>query len=391
MCTQFGWPKPSGPHAVGTAAWQVVDARRIDPFAADAAAAGPGGLRTLMVNAWFPSAMAEAARLGGTVGFPEGGVLYPRPAFTLLSRQQPLPDTLRQLVALHRLPGAALNQITHLTTFARPDAAPAAGPWPVLLFSHGYGLENALSSSHLMETLASHGYWVLSVSHPGESLATLFPDGRLVALDFDNPRLNLTQRLAEIRAEGEPWGALAAESLALWTADMRAVLDDLERLNAPGVNQPYAGLLDLSRVGAVGVGLGGSAALALAADDSRVRAVASLDGRWSPALTELGQAAGAWPVINQPVLALGRGGPTPPGATALTLKGANPLHFTGAALWFPLLSQLADFEAGSVYRYLHALNAYPLAFFNRHLRGEAAPLLDGPAAQYPEVLFVAPQ
>jgi len=385
MCTQFGWPKPSGPHLVGTAAWQVVDARRIDPFAAGAADAGPGGLRALMVNAWFPTEAAEAGRLGGTVGFPEGGVLYPRPPFTLLGRQGPLPNTLRQLVAHHRLPGAALNQITHLTTFARPDAPPAAGPWPLVLFSHGYGLENALSSSYLMETLASHGYWVLSVSHPGESLATLYPDGRLVALDFDNPRLNLAARLAQIRAEAEPWGELAAESLALWTADLRAVLDDLERLNAPGLNQSYAGLLDLSRIGAFGVGLGGSAALALAADDGRVRAVASLDGRWSPT------AAGAWPVISQPVLALGRGGPTPPAALALTLtlKGAQPLHFTGAALWFPLVAQLADFEAGSVYRYQQALNAYPLAFFNRHLRGQAAPLLDGPAAEYPEVEFPA--
>jgi hypothetical protein len=382
MCTSFGWPKPEGPHLVGTSAWQVVDALRIDPWAASAAA-GPRGLRAVMVNAWYPTTAAEASRLGGTVGFPEGGVLYPRPAFTLLARQEPLPNTLRQLAAQHGLPGAALSQVTHLTTYARAGAPLAAGPWPVLLFSHGYGLENAMTNSYLLETLASHGYVVLSVSHPGESLATIFPDGRLRALDFDDPRLNLAARLAEVRTEGGPWGELAAESLALWTADLKTVLDDLERLNTPGPDKAWAGQLDLSRVGALGIGLGGSAALALAADDARVRAVASLDGRWSPS------AAGAWPTINQPVLALGRGGPTPPGATALTLRGAQPLHFTGVALWFPILSQLADFEAGPVYRYQHALNAYALAFFNRHLRGEAAPLLDGPAAEHPDVEFAA--
>lgn len=383
MCTLFGWPKPKGPHLVGTTAWSIVDPLRPDPWAASAADSGPGGLRALMVNAWYPTASAEGARLSGAVGFPEAGVLYPRPSFTLLARQDPLPATLRFLAARHGLPGAALSQVTHLATYARPDAPPAAGPWPVVVFSHGYGLENAVSSSYLMEALASHGYVVLSVSHPGESLATIYPDGRLAALDVDNPRLNYAARLAEVQAEGAAWGPLAAESLALWTADLKTVLDDLERLNAPGPDATWTGQLDLSQIGLCGVGLGGSAALALAADDGRVRAVVSLDGRWAPS------AAGAYPVLSRPVLALGRGGPTPPGALALTLRGARPLHFTGAALWFPLLAQLADFDSGPVYRYQQALNAYTLAFFERHLRAQPAPLLAGPAPEHPEVLFAA--
>lgn len=33
------------------------------------------------------------------------------------------------------------------------------------------------------------------------------------------------------------------------------------------------------------------------------------------------------------------------------------------------------------------INAYSLAFFDRHLKGQPAALLGGPAEQYPEVLF----
>jgi hypothetical protein len=33
------------------------------------------------------------------------------------------------------------------------------------------------------------------------------------------------------------------------------------------------------------------------------------------------------------------------------------------------------------------VNAYTLAFFDRHLKGQPAALLDGPAAHYPEVIF----
>jgi hypothetical protein len=32
-------------------------------------------------------------------------------------------------------------------------------------------------------------------------------------------------------------------------------------------------------------------------------------------------------------------------------------------------------------------NVYVLTFFDKHLRGMAAPLLDGPSPDYPEVVF----
>ncbi len=33
------------------------------------------------------------------------------------------------------------------------------------------------------------------------------------------------------------------------------------------------------------------------------------------------------------------------------------------------------------------VNAYSLAFFDRYLKSETSPLLNGPSKQYPEVLF----
>jgi hypothetical protein len=34
-------------------------------------------------------------------------------------------------------------------------------------------------------------------------------------------------------------------------------------------------------------------------------------------------------------------------------------------------------------------NVYTLAFFDKHLKGLAAPLLDGPSPDYPEVVFAS--
>ena len=80
------------------------------------------------------------------------------------------------------------------------SVAAAAAPFPVLVFSHAYWLESATSHSYLMEELASHGYVVASLSHPYESLTTVFPDGRLVGLDLANPTIDAEQRFAQIAA-----------------------------------------------------------------------------------------------------------------------------------------------------------------------------------------------
>jgi hypothetical protein len=374
-------------------AWHFVDPLRADLFATESTNAGPSGRREVLAVVWYPAAAAEGkAGLGGTVAFPEGGVCYPRPPFTLLSQQGTLPRTLRRLVEHHRLPGAALSQITHLVSYAVPEALPSieGAPWPVLLYSHGFGLENALSSSYQMEDLASHGYVVVSVAHPSESLATVFPDGRLVALDVDNPRLDFEARLAEIGAGADEWGPLASQSLDLWTEDLRFMLQEMARHNAAAVDNPLGplgGLLDLARVGAWGVGFGGSAAAELCMREPRCRAAASLGGRLAPRL------ASALPAIERPLLvASGDDGPDGSAggqpAYALKLSGARPLHFSGVAIWFPVLAQLADFEAGPVYRYQRAINAYLLAFFGQHLLGEAAALLAGRAAAFPEAMIV---
>jgi predicted dienelactone hydrolase len=371
MCNLFGWPKPTGPFPVGTTAWNFVDPLRADPFAREGEA-GPAGLRAVMVNVWYPAqASPGAKRLSGTVGFPEGGLAYPRPPLTLLTRAGALPDTLKWLVEHYKLPGAVLHQVTHLNTFALPEAIPAAGDerWPVLLFSHGYGLENAVSDSYLTESLASHGYVVVSVSHPGESLATVFPDGRVVTLDIDHPRLDLAARLDEIESGSGPWGERATQSLDLWAADLGFVLDELQRLNTPSLDNPLTGLagrLDLEHVGVAGIGFGGTAALEFAARDARIRAATSMGGRVVPGSTSLGERPSMF-ISNQTPSAPADWSPT----HTFTLHGAKPLHFTGAALWFPQLEQVADFEGGNVYAHYKQLNAAALAFFDRSLKAQA--------------------
>ena len=67
------------------------------------------------------------------------------------------------------------------------------------------------------------------------------------------------------------------------------------------------------------------------------------------------------------------------------------LNFTDASNWTPLASHLNLTGSIDGQRAHDIINAYSLAFFERHLMGREAKLLDGPSEQYPEVLFESRQ
>jgi hypothetical protein len=63
------------------------------------------------------------------------------------------------------LSDATVDQWARIVSPVQVDAAPAAGPFPVLLFSHGWSSRSASSSIWLSE-VASHGFVVVGVDHP---------------------------------------------------------------------------------------------------------------------------------------------------------------------------------------------------------------------------------
>ena len=385
MCTLFGWPKPTGPFKVGLTTWLINDPTRLEPFHS-----GSTAPRKFMAHVWYPAQPGpKDDPLGGNVAFPEAGVWHPRPAVTLVMRQDPLPGTLRGLIQRFKLPGLAYNQVTFARTHVYPEApvADAAAPFPVLVFSHDYWLECATSHSYLMEELASHGYAVASLSHPYESLATVFPDGRVLGLDLANARIDSERRFAQLDALAHERSPLMEASLQLWAADTHCLLDEIEKRSAAGSGDALAGRLDVTRLGVLGVGFGGSVAGQVCRNETRCAAGINIDGPQVP----LGDVADH--PLQQPFMFVTsqahQGMNTPIFEQAqkavyqVTLRGARPLDLSGAALWFPLLAELADFDGGQAYQAQRSLNDYCLAFFDRHLLGLAAPRLE--AASTPEV------
>jgi predicted dienelactone hydrolase len=82
-----------------------------------------------------------------------------------------------------------LGTLASIDSPARRNATPAAGSWPLVVFSHGYG-GIRFQSYFLTEHLASHGFVVVAPDHPGNTLtdfAQLGDDAATAQSAIDRP------------------------------------------------------------------------------------------------------------------------------------------------------------------------------------------------------------
>ncbi|WP_064749564.1 alpha/beta hydrolase family protein [Lysobacter antibioticus] len=228
-------PPPRGPYAVGSQVFRWADPRR-----GEAATDDPNDRRNLIVQAWYPAAAGGAP---------------PPPYLDGLGR---LPSR------VSFIPSLAMQRFGRIDTHARRQAPPlvSARPWPVVLFSPGYGASRGFYSG-LLADLASRGFVVLAVDHPYEASVTELADGRLATqverfLPDDPGQLRYMSLQLEVRAD-----------------DLRGVLDRVESGAGLGA---LSACLDRDRIAAIGHSFGGAAAVAAAMSDPRLRAAANLDG-----------------------------------------------------------------------------------------------------------------
>lgn len=347
-------PEPTGRYPAGVTSLWLTDTSRPDPWAAGMSA------RELMVSLWYPAASSDGPRAP-----------YMTPA------EAELQFTSRGIT------GVSPGLLSTTRTNAAVDAAPAGlqGAAPLVVLSPGFTNSRSVLTA-LAEDLASHGYVVAGIDHTYESFATAFPDGRIA-----------TCLARERRRGGEGfWEKLVAGR----AADAAFVLDELTGANPAW---PGAVLIDPSVVAMAGHSVGGAAALAAMAADSRIRAGLDMDGALPVPIP--GQS------LPRPFLFLGKESNYTPGSggSAATWE-RDWKRLTGWKRWlvvadavhasFTDLGLLADqggIDVGAGLpgtRSLDITRAYVRAFFDQHLRGIPQSLLDQPSPHFPEVTFCSP-
>jgi dienelactone hydrolase len=349
-----------------TCYWQ--DDARLEPLTDD-----PADKRQLRVDIWYPaqpSSDAAAAAYCSDLAAIEGYLGFER---------------------------AILGKIkTH--TLVAPPLVASGQRLPLAVFSPGNG-NNGIQYTAFAEDLVSHGYVVVTVDHPFQSLAIAYPDGHVVtprnpspeAKDHETALLQYRQRVA-VRVD-----------------DMRFVLDQLDRLDRGELDKRFAGRLDLDRVAATGHSLGGVAATAACLEDARFKAAVNMDGHQN-SLPFLPDDAGR--ILAQPFLELTDGNPKPTdkqlaamkttreefeqriaeqerkvdelmqtipgGSYRVTIPGIGHQAFSDVALWLP-----AKLE--QPHHRVRIIRDYFRAFLDKTLGGKTDTLFDAKESPYAEV------
>ncbi|MCM3039640.1 dienelactone hydrolase family protein [Paenibacillus motobuensis] len=166
------------------------------------------------------------------------------------------------------LPQLFLTSLGQARTHAVQHAAlsNAEASYPVIIFSHGFrGFEG--QNMFQVEQLVSHGYIVAGINHTYDSMASIFPDGRVALFDsVKNPE-----------SEIEPLEKMDKTN-EVWVNDARFVLDQLEELATDDPDQRFKGRMDMSRVGMFGHSFGGATTVQILLSDPRVLAGINMDG-----------------------------------------------------------------------------------------------------------------
>ncbi|RSS70744.1 alpha/beta hydrolase [Streptomyces sp. WAC06614] len=343
-------PRPTGPLAVGRDSLHLVDRSRKDPWV-------PTADRELMLSLFYPARPRT--------GTPSSYMTVPE-ATTLLAQWPGVGDRVTP------------EQVAATRTYAREDARPQAGRYPLVVLSPGFTVPRTTLTA-LAEDLASRGYVVAAVDHAYESAGTSFPGDRLLsclACEQVRPTQDY-RRVSDGRAK-----------------DIAFVLD---RLTGPGAVWRHSRLIDPRHIGMAGHSIGGASAASTMAADRRVDAGVNMDGTFFTPVPESG-------LNGRPFMMLG-GDPAlwPPGSeepswsTAwtrldgwkrwLTVTGTGHFAFTDTPYLGDQLGMTDPDSPLSGTRSVQITRAYVGAFFAQHLKHSPQPLLTGPSPAHPEVVF----
>jgi len=382
----FRLPEPTGPYAVGTRYAYWIDKGRPDTYTSD-----QNDYREVSVQIWYP------AELTGN----EVPIRYMRK------------EASRAFAEFENAPSPLIDQFSLVRTHAYLNAgvAQTGTPFPVITYS-----PSGLMSGHmaLFEELASHGYVIVCIGHPYWNPFVYGADGEVLPFDGQNEYYRAwwaeesptvkeakaqitvaTTTEAQERAhrrhnELKP---IAISDLRMWAGDIGFVLDELARLNSG--SGFLAGTLDLERVGIMGFSNGGAAAGQFCVTDTRCKAGINLTGFMYGDIVDMN--------LVQPFMFLNEEElwckdcyvndlfykRAQSSAYQIKIRGARHVSFGDWCLFGGLLYDLSGEAPINGNRMAKIQNVYTLAFFDKHLRGLAAPLLDGPSAGYPEVVFAS--
>lgn len=243
------------------------------------------------------------------------------------------------------------------------------GTYPLVVFDHGaFGIKNSNYSVYL--ELASHGYVVCSIDHPGQSFYTVSEDGTTAILNREY--LNEVMNSNSASFTSEEYLNLIAKWMDVRVGNMNFTLDTIiNYVKHENLSIPY-GLIDTNKIGLFGHSMGGATSVWVGGERRDIDAVINIDGPYfseiyaDTATDEIRATGNTYdiPILNiysdQVWVQLQDGKETGvyaankiskkicPESFDLYLKGAKHLTLTDLALTSPFLTYMLNGEKTTI-------------------------------------------
>lgn len=374
----FALPRPSGPYAIGSGTYHWTDASRPEVFSS-----APRTNRELMVQIWYP-----ADRRTSPAPYVDDA--------TVLSAA---------LARLHGMPVFLFDHLRHVKTSASASVPVSTKrpSYPVLIFLEGITGYRQMNMFQV-EELVSQGYIVVAIDQPYVAASVVFPGGRAVAGLSKNQMDPLIQQSISSSAQVPTLNGRRFSSgiIPYLARDVSFAIDMLTALDGSTTLNILRGRLDLDSIGIFGVSLGGIVVGEACRLEPRLRACLVMDAPMpsTVSLSGLGQ-PGMWITRDSDTMQSEGWAKADimqhqqtMGSTFnrsrsvgyfVQVPGMFHANLTDVPLFSPLTSQLGITGPIDGQRAHAIVNAYSLEFFDRHLRGRSAPLLDRRDTRFPEV------
>ena len=357
-------PTPSGPYQAGTLIYELTDNSRREIYS------GKDEARRFMIQVWYPSETSSSDERAPWMA--DAKIFAPAIAAYIN-----MPSFFLDHLALVKMPA-----------YQESKVAKSTGPYPVILFSHGWNGFNAQNTSQALE-LASHGYIVIGIQHTYGAVISVFPDGTVAK---NNP---------SALPEGAPTEEYETAAHILsdqWAGDLGYTLDFMQLQNNDSTG-PFNDLLDLNLVGVYGHSTDGGAAIQFCGTDTRCKSLLGMDPFMRPVSYEVIDNGITQPSFfmfsqrwkddvgsrNNELFNLFYPGVKEP-LGVISIDGTAHYDFSDLPLLSPLAPQLGLKGPINGKRVTTIVNDYLLSFFDMTLKGESSTsLFESQSQKYEEV------
>ena len=358
--------KPMGKYAIGTVSYWVTDPDREEIFITDKHQA-----RQIPIQVWYPAENTTHPDYAPYI-----------PEVTKVSKA---------ISELLHIPKALLYplQFKRSNALVKAPVNKGKAQYPILLYLTGLYGHRCISTFQIQE-LVSQGYIVVGIDCPMAVALATFPDGSTLK---SLPRTIIDPMLNESLTEENPLLSYKGKTfegglIAYFAKDVSRVIDFLTTVNTNDPNHLLYNKLNLDRLGAFGVSLGGIIVSEASWKDPRIKANLIMESRIPLKIAQTGlrvptmvitrpaeamrterERSGGWTEsdIQEHLNTMGNLCKNTAESEFVQIPNIFHVDFTDAPLWVPFPHLLGFSGKTPIEETHHKLNELTLTFFGKHL------------------------